>query len=387
MIKKTAVLAIVLGLLMAVLSPVSAQAEIATSGASASVVFPSSIDFNLAIESGVEITDVRLHYIVERQGFAKVTSEVIIDIVPGTPVTASWTWDMVKTGGMPSGTVIDYWWTIADAEGNTYITTRQQVSFDDNRYSWQSLTENNISLYWYYGGESFARELMAAAQAALVKLARDTGAALEKPVRVYIYADSYDLQGAMIFAQEWTGGVAYTREGVIAIGISPSNLEWGKRAIVHELAHLVTEQMTSNPYNSIPNWLNEGISMYAEGEMEPAYRDYLEQAVAQDSLITVRSLASPFSAYAEKSYLSYAQSYSIVGFLIDSYGQEKMFKLLSAFKQGSSYDGALLSVYGFDMDGLNALWRGYADEKYQTDGNGVSLMEQDGIFAEEGLWS
>ena len=34
-----------------------------------------------------------------------------------------------------------------------------------------------------------------------------------------------------------------------------------------------------------------------------------------------------------------------------------MFELLNTFKQGSGYDEALLKVYGFDMDGLDALWR------------------------------
>jgi hypothetical protein len=168
----------------------------------------------------------------------------------------------------------------------------------------------------------------------------------------------------MIFPQEWTGGVAYTRYGVIAIGIAPNNLRWGKRATVHELAHLVTQQMTFNPYNSLPNWLNEGLSMYAEGELEAMYVGYLERGVAEDSLISVRSLASPFSAFAGQTYIAYAQSYSLVEFLINSYGQDKMYELLSTFKQGSSYDGALIKVYGFDMDGLDGLWRDWVALKY-----------------------
>jgi len=73
----------------------------------------------------------------------------------------------------------------------------------------------------------------------------------------------------------------------------------------------------------------------------------------------VQSLSSPFSAYAEESHLSYAQSYSLVEFLISNYGQGKMLELLNTFRLGSSYDGALEKVYGFDMDGLDALWRDY----------------------------
>jgi hypothetical protein len=382
MIKKTIVLTIILGLMVSALGPAQAQTEIVVPEDSAGAVFPDYIEFNLSIEGEVNITDVRLHYVVDQESFALVTSEVNIDLIPDTSVTASWIWDMRKTGGLPSGTVVEYWWTITDASGNSYKTTSQQISFDDNRYSWQSITEGDITLYWYYGDDSFAQGIMLTCQQALARLAEDTGAYLEKPVRVYIYASAEALRGAMVFPQEWAGGVAYTGYGAIAIGINQTSIDWGKRAIVHELTHLVTHQMTSNPYNSIPIWLNEGLSMYAEGEMEAIYDAYLRQAVAQDTLISVRSLSSPFSAYSEQSYLSYAQSLSLVEFLINSYGQDRMFELLGTFKQGSSYDAAFESVYDFDMDELNTLWREYITEKYQTDGSSVSLIEQDEIFAE-----
>ncbi len=364
MIKKTAALIALICLLMPALSPVQAQTTLPAQGESATVTFPYYIDFNLEVHSGVEITDVRLHYTVERRSFARVVSEVKAEMTPGTTVNATWTWDLRQTGSMPPGTVIEYWWTIEDESGNSYATSKQQVVYNDTRFDWQTIEEGNITLYYYYGGESFARNLLTSVQNSLARLAADTGASLQEPIRVYIYANSSDLQGAMIFAQEWTGGVAYTREGAIAIGINPGNISWGKRAIAHELAHLVTEQMTSNPYNSIPLWLNEGISTYAEGDMDSTYISYLHRAAVSDSLIRVRSLCGPFPADSDKSYLSYAESRSIVGFLIESYGQEKMFELLSTFKQGSGYDDALLKVYGFDMDGLNTIWQAYAKQTY-----------------------
>jgi len=368
MIKKTGILVIVVGLLLAILSPVSVQAQggLAILESSARADFPSQLSFSLSAESEVNITDIRLHYTVDRVSFARVTSEVYIEFVLANTVDAEWTWDMRKTGGLPAGSTIECWWTVTDASGNKVETTPTQVRFDDNRYSWHSLTGGKITLYWYRGDESFAQEIMAAAQEALARLAKDTGAYLEKPVSVYVYAGAQDLRGAMIFPQEWTGGVAYTRYGVIAIGIAPDNLQWGKRAIAHELAHLVIHQMTLNPYNYLPTWLDEGLAMYAEREPEAIYEAYLKQAIAENSLISVRSLASPFSAYAGQSYLSYAQSYSLVEFLIAHYGQDRMYELLNSFTQGSSYDGALNTVYGFDMDGLNTLWRGYVSEQYKS---------------------
>ena len=361
MIKKASILALAACLFLSILSPipVQAQSRLAILDSSAQVEFPSKLSFNLSVESDINITDIRFHYVVDRMNFTEVTSEVYIEFEPATTVNTKWAWDMRKTGGLPPGSSVAYWWTVEDANGDMVETAPVRVQFDDNRYSWHSLTEGEVTIYWYEGKESFAQELMPPAQQALARLAKDTGAELLKPVKIYIYASARDLRGAMIHPQEWTGGVAFTRYGIIAIGIAPGNRYWGKRAIAHELAHLVIHQMTFNPYSDLPNWLDEGLAMYAEGTLEPEYTAYLNRAVAEESLLSVRSLSSPFSAYAEESHLSYAQSYSLVEFLISSYGQGKMLELLKTFKQGSSYDGALEKVYGFDMDGLDNLWRDY----------------------------
>lgn len=348
------------------ISPVVVKADdgIKITESSTEVAFPYQIVFKIEAESDVAIKDIRLHYQVDHDHFAVVTSEIIINFIPSKEIAVSWTWDMVKSGGLPTGAVIEYWWTLTDADDGRIETEKYSIQFNDERYNWRNLIEGDITIYWYQGNDAFAQQLMVVAQDALVRLAADTGAYLQRPVKLYIYASAQNLQGAMIFPQEWTGGVAYTTYGTVAIGINTGNMEWGKRTIVHELTHLVTQQMTYNPYNSLPVWLNEGLSMYAEGETEPVFEDYLERAILNNELISVRSLASPFSADSQLSYLSYAQSMSIVEFLIDNYGQGKMSELLKIFEKGSSYNGALMMVYGFDMEGLNTQWRDYISVMY-----------------------
>ncbi len=367
MIKKAGLLALIICLFLAVLSPglVQAQSELTILDSSAEAEFPSRLNFALSAQSDVNITDIRLCYAVDRASFAQVTSEVYIEFMPSTAVDVGWSLEMVRIGGLPPGSSVEYWWKLEDASGNKVETAPLRVQFDDIRYPWRSLTQGKVTIYWYEGDDSFARGLMTAAQQALGRLAEDTGAHLEKPVKLYIYADANDLMGAMIYPQEWTGGVAFTRYGIMAIGIAPGNIDWGKRAIAHELTHLVIHQMTLNPYNSLPNWLDEGLAMHTEGELGSEFTAYLNRAIAEDSLISVQSLSSPFSAYAEEAYLCYAQSYSLVEFLITSYGQSKMLELLNTFREGSGYDAALERVYGFDMDGLDSLWRDYAAQQYQ----------------------
>jgi hypothetical protein len=120
-----------------------------------------------------------------------------------------------------------------------------------------------------------------------------------------------------------------------------------------------------NPFNDLPRWLDEGLAVYAEGVIDVSFSTALYNAVQDNSLISVRSLASPFSADSKLAALSYGESFSIVEYLISTYGQDKMLELLTVFSRGSTYDGALMKVYGFNTEGLDTLWRKHVNELYK----------------------
>jgi hypothetical protein len=360
MIKRIALITLTLLLFLSP-SLVAAEGGITVTASNVVVNFPSQAVFTVEAESSAEIVDVRLDYQVDKMNYAEVVSEGWANFTPGDKVDASWVWDM-RNASLPPGAEVTYWWRIKDAVGDEFETSPEVMQFDDERYPWQSLTGTvlqggELTLFWYEGSDSFAQGLMNACEEGLAMLTQDIGTYPERPIKIYIYASTGDLQGAMISSQEWTGGVAFTDFGIIAIGIPPSELDWGKKALVHELTHLVVRQATFSPYGQLPVWLDEGLAMYSEGELEPDFRACLEGGISEDDLISVRSLCSPFSAYLEEACLSYAESYSLVEYLLDNYGQGKMLNLLALLKQGSTYDEALTEVYGFDIDGLDALWR------------------------------
>jgi len=321
------------------------------------VAFPDSITFNVSARSDVNITDIRLQYTVERKEESRVVGESVLIFKPAPRVDTQYVWDMKKTGGLPPGTGVDYWWLITDAAGKTFKSAPERLQANDTRFAWNHIDSGNITLFWYRGDDVFAGKLMDAAKAALKQLAASTGASPDKHISFYIYANSADLQSSMIYPQDWTGGVTYAQYNVIAIGIAPADLAWGKETIAHELTHLVIHQITDNPYNSLPTWLDEGLAMYSQGPLDLQFTSVLSDARRKDDYISVRSLASPFSAFTASSLLAYAESREVVNYLINTYGEAKMFDLLNVFRQGSGYDDALKKVYGFDMDGLNAQWR------------------------------
>jgi hypothetical protein len=352
-----------------------AQGELRVVSSSARALFPMAISFNLSAESNVDITDIRLHYKVIRNSFADVTSETRLEFEPATEIGVSWNLDMRRTGGLPPGVSVRYWWTIKDASGSQVETSPDILRFDDERFPWQSLVRGMVTLHWYDGEQSFADEVMLAIENALGWLEGDTGATLLEPIEIYLYADSQDLQGSMIFPQEWTGGVAYPRYGRIAIGMNSVNIEWGKRALVHELTHLVVHQMTLSPYGGLPTWLDEGLATRSEGNLAYYYVIALNQAIENDSLISVQSISSPFSALSDLATLSYAESYTVVDYLITTYGKDRMLELLETFREGASYDGALMEVYGFDTDGLDQRWREYLPGSIGTVTVGAMLYD------------
>jgi hypothetical protein len=124
------------------------------------------------------------------------------------------------------------------------------------------------------------------------------------------------------------------------------------------LTHLVTHQKTFNPYSGLPTWLEEGLAMYNQGSIDTSFTSALQTAFKNNTLLTLKTLSSPFSAYADISYLSYAESWSAVDYLIKTYGKAKMAQLLETFRLGSTYDNALTTVYGTDTKGLSAAWQG-----------------------------
>lgn len=338
-------------------SIVQAQDDISLINSEVEIFFPGALVFKVEAEGTYDITRIRLNYTVDKMNYANVVSEAWPQFTPSTKVKTQHILDMRRIS-LPPGTKLNYRWIIEDKIGNAIETSMNSLKFEDSRYQWQSLSLGQITLLWYEGDESFARELMSASHAAIERLTGDTGARLERPIKVYIYASSRDLQGSMVFPQEWTGGVAFTEYGVIAIGVSPGNLDWGKDALAHELGHMVTHQIAFSPFGtSLPVWLDEGLAMHAESQVSPTMVTLLHKAASQDALFSVRSLSSPFSAIPEKAYLSYAQSQSIVDYLINTYGHDKVLEILNLLEQGNTCDEALLQIYGFDQDGLDKEWR------------------------------
>ncbi|MGZ9225530.1 MAG: peptidase MA family metallohydrolase [Anaerolineales bacterium] len=322
--------------------------------------FPETATFRATFTDDVDITSVVLEYGNEQETCGEVIAKAFPQFTPGKTVHAEWTWEMRQSGSLPPGATLWWRWRVTNANGKETVSETKTATWLDDVHDWKIMDNGDsqrVRLHWYEGDQIFAIDLAKAADDGLQFNETQSGLNADAPIDIYIYASTDDLKDAILYEPSWTGGQAFPDQDIVILGISEPDLDWGRDAIVHELTHVLVGHLTFSCLGDVPTWLNEGLAVYSEGELDTPSQRQLEDAIRDDTLLTVRSLSGGFSEVSDKAYLSYSQSYSITRFLIETYGQDKMTVLLLALRDGMTIDDALLQTYGFDIEGLEDAWR------------------------------
>ena len=319
--------------------------------------FPNTIAFIIEGSSAVPVASINLEYGTDKRSLVSEVSRVEPEYATDIKISTSYVWEMKKTGSIPPGAKVWWRWRITDEDDRTYVTPRQTIVFEDTRYQWQVETAHDLDIYWYSLGASLVKELTEGVESRLARVKLEVDIPEERKPKVFVYPNSEELRSAVLFTQEWAGAMAFLDYDIILIPVQSGNLEWAKRTLAHEITHLLVREATFGPFGDIPTWLDEGLAQYAEGEMEEYHRQALDDAIKENTLLSVRSLGSSFPADPDRASLAYAQSLSLVSYLVDTYGWDKMRELIAVFKEGSTYDSAIREVYDFDTDGLEERWR------------------------------
>jgi len=320
---------------------------------SAEYAFSERVDFSLSAEGDSPIQQVILFYRVDDD---PILTRAYPQFQPGTRLHLQWTWELYP-GMLAPGSLITYFWELHDAGGRKIRTEELSLRYQDDRFDWREFSQGLVHLYTYRNNQQ-GEELLAEALAVLDRQQQEIGISLEKPIHIYVYANRSDMRLAIPSRSERydemtiTLGMVVSDDTLLLLG-SESDID---KTLAHELSHILVGQATENPFGDLPRWLDEGLAMYAEGELPARNSRALEDAVRSDDLISVRSL-SGYSGDPEKVDLFYAEAYSVVSFLIETFGQEKMVELLHTFREGTYQEDALQRVYGFGLDELDTRWR------------------------------
>jgi hypothetical protein len=288
---------------------------------------------------------------------------------PGTKLDTNLLWDFQTTGGaggyLPPGASGEYSWHLEDQAGNKLDTPFTPFRVDYNRKEWKQLKNDRIAIYWDNNDDSFGQQVFDRANQTVGSIQILLGTQMNRQIQVFIYGDQSDFKSALQPSSqnsEWVGGETYGEYATTIIWADANNLHEALRATTHEMTHMIVHDGLGNGIglSAMPHWMDEGLAVYHESfppALEPFLDNPLKQAIQSDTLLRLRGLGANFPADSLSADKAYAESFSVVSFIITKFGADKLRQLFNLFKGGTTADAAFQQVLSVDTDGLENLWR------------------------------
>ncbi|MBI1855722.1 MAG: hypothetical protein HYR93_07660 [Chloroflexi bacterium] len=260
----------------------------------------------------------------------------------------------------PFATIV-FSYQVAFANGQTAASVPFYFRYEDNRFSWKSLTDGTVTVRWYNGGDTFGRAALDAARVSLRDVGQLLSASLDAPLDVYVYANAGDLQSALTLGgKQWVAGHADPALSVVMVSVSPGDAQTIElqRQVPHELAHVMLyRSIGAAGYDRLPAWLNEGIASMAELYPNPDYARALALASQNNSLMPIADLCASFPSDSGGAFLAYAQSESFARYLRSTYGDTGLIALTKSYGDGLDCNLGAMRAIGAPLDQLDARWR------------------------------
>jgi hypothetical protein len=320
---------------------------------SSSVHFPDEVVLTLEAESDARISEVRLYY---RLGSRTVRVYGYPDFTPSTRVKADF---RIKTGGsnyLPSGVDITYNYRIVDEDGNAFETDSFTLEYKDPTFQWKSIEHDGFVVLYHDRPFERVDEVAGDVAERLAEVKDLLGLETSKPQKAVIFNGSREASRSFPVISDRASqdgiyaGFAYGDYDLfVLVGLSLSGM-------VHEMTHLLIDEAIDSPFAVLPSWLNEGLAMYFEPGSGRRDSTVL-RAAERDELLSLRSTGSVPGRPSDVR-LFYAQAQSIVDYMMETYGPERMGTTLKAINEGNRIDQAVQVAYGMSLDDLEREWQG-----------------------------
>lgn len=228
---------------------------------------------------------------------------------------------------------------------------------------WQEIKGQNFIIYYRDDALlDFAQTVMDSAEDEFkyvtgnLGITRYQGWGWERRAAIYIYRDEEDYVNNG--GAGWSHGSASVEEKIIRT--YPSAHGFFDSLLPHELGHIILREFIGFTV-AVPLWFEEGVAMYQEKAKRLGADKAVKEAIEKGQFIPLSKLTD-MQLYkdADQSLvdLFYAESASIVYFLITQLGEQRFYSLCRELKDNTPFTTALSRVYVRikDLDALNKMW-------------------------------
>ena len=248
-----------------------------------------------------------------------------------------------------------------------YHFGRNKIQYED--FDWQVLKTEHFDIHYYPEMKELAENGAFFAEEVYKELENKFNYALNHRVPLIFYSSNLHFKQTNTtrgFIPDGVGGFYEFLKGRVVIPAN-GNIHRFRRVIRHELVHVFTfmkafrvlKEFRIPLSRRLPLWFTEGLAEYWSGEADYQHEMVLRDALFSNYLVPLESMYR-----INGSYLMYKQGEAICRFISETYGEEKLVRLIDNSWKEKDFRKIMALTLHEEFKEIAARWDEWLKEQY-----------------------
>ena len=236
--------------------------------------------------------------------------------------------------------------------------------------NWQKLDTPHFSLFYKKNDRLLVNYIMERAEDDYLRIVKDIGIDPGIKTRVYLASDKkiyQELHPKGQMSHEWSIGSFFPSKNLILL-LSPKSQKVGhsdlQEIMAHELTHFILFTVSRQAGVELPLWLHEGMAMYEARQWSWHYRRIMAQISLTKSFTSLSAISKNFPVEKRLADQAYAQSISLIAYIINKHGLESLHSIINNLISGHSTEEAFFNSLGISLYAFEKQWHAYLRRHY-----------------------
>lgn len=232
---------------------------------------------------------------------------------------------------------------------------------------WKTEKSQHAIIYYQEAPSGYVERLINEAEKYYNSILEDLGYrrfefwSWDNRAKIYLYKDASNYHTDTQRAS-WSGAMVNIKKRTIKTFIGQAG--FFDSILPHEMTHIIFREFIGEKEN-LPLWLDEGIAGSQEKSNLNERMKVARNLVSLDIYLDVNKLSEIRDSTLVVPQIFYAQSASLVVFLLEQYGRDKFLEFSRRLRDGTNWQEALISVYRFaDLNDMQEKWKEFMVPKY-----------------------